>query len=577
MKRLGFFFLVFMSLSTYVMAMIADTNAIPRDNIIRLVFMGKTGAGKSTSINACYNFTKQKKWNDFPKLFPIPTEFQPCNVPHYQGRLVENHARGQLNAVTQDPSEYVASGNGYVVHLIDCPGMADPRGMEQDIENTNKIAKFLARVGDFNAIVIVLQSTTNRETTEEQYFIEQVKTIIPSSAYNRIFIVATYSNLPSENIINFAKSVGLPVENIFYFDNFALTKEGHCDLNGICIGTIDDDDVGDPFAGGDVGHNQDEQKREIARRVNDTYPKSHKEFNRLIRTARSLGKHHTGEMAEICQLKQSATDKILEAYRKVESIEECATNLDAARHALQMAEEAYDRALENKNGVEGELLLAKAEKEAADALKTYEYYDEKSPVDSKGGPHTTCSECNVTCHEDCTITFQTGCSHLTECTCITDGVCTVCPGKCPYSVHKHEYFVWKTETKRRDFDDNKHRQSSASANHDRLSNQLSAKTSDVSSKNQTKNSKSELFAEFNRRLEQLKQEKDCLQQAIVELYVQLSHVSISSINFHIGEYYDFKIRKEQDFVKRLKLNRDRQFYEEQVELYRERQRNNTNI
>lgn len=574
MKLSAFFLLVFMSLPSYVMERIEDPNVIPREKVIKIVVVGKTGAGKSTWITGGYNYAKGILWNDFPKLFPIPTQFQPCNVPQYQGRVVENLARGQLDAVTQDPSEYVVSGNGYVVHLIDCPGMADPRGIEQDIQNTTKIANFLARVGDFNALIIVLQSTTNRETAEEKYFIEQVKTIIPASAYNRIFIVATYSNLPTQNITDFARSVGLPVENIFYFDNFAFTKEGYLDFNGVDLETSDDDDIGDPFGANDVGPNQDEKKRDIARRVKETYPKSHREFNRLIRTAQRLGKHHTHEMAEICQLKQAATDKILDAHRKVESIEECAANLDTARHALQMAQESYDRALQSKNSVEGELALAKAEKVAADALQTFEYYDAKVPEPTTKH-HTTCGQCNFTCHEGCGIEYQAGTSaHLTECDCIKDGVCKICPGKCPYTQHNHEYYVWKTERKRRDFNDNKNRQSSASANHTRLTGQLNDKNADVNNKNQAKNTKAGLFAEFDRRLAQVKEEKDILQRDIVELYVQLSHVSISSINFHIGEYFDFKIREEHDPVKKAKLQRDQQFYVEQVALYRQRQQNN---
>lgn len=547
---------------------------IPSENIIRLVFMGKTGAGKSTVINACYNFTKQKKWDDYPKLFPIPTDFQPCNVPQFTGRLVESHARKQLDAVTQDPSEYVVQGNAnYLVNLVDCPGMADPRGIEQDIKNTDKIAQFLARVGDFNALCIVLKGSTNRETAEEKYFIEQVKTIIPASAYNRIFIVATHTNLPSDNVVAFAKSVDLPTENIFYFDNYAFSKDGYVDVKNIDLNETGDDNIGDPFAEVSVS-SEDALKKDIARRLRESYPSTHKEYNRLIKTAQRLGKHTSGEMGEISRIKRKVTDKILAAYQKVESIEKCEVDLENARHELSLASDAYDRAMNRKRDVEEDLKYAEAERKAANALATYEEYDGRDRERSTSGQHTTCWICNWTCHEDCGL--ENGDS-LAGCQSMTDGCCTVCPNHCSYTYHRHQDFVWKTVKKRRPLTENTDKQSRASSNYDNVESDLKAKKSDVDSKEHTKNSKSTLFNEFDKRLRCLKQEKDSLQQEIVELYVKLGNVSISSINFHIGEYYDIKSRNEKSSVVRAKLNRDREFYVEQVELYRKRQQANQNI
>lgn len=569
MRALGiFFFGIFFS--AYLAAM--NSSPIPPENIIKLVFMGKTGAGKSTTINSCYNFAKSMKWNDYPKHFPICTDFQPCNVPQYQGRLVENHARQQLSAVTQEPSEYVAQGRSYVVHLIDCPGMADPRGIETDIENTEKIAQFLARVGQFNALIIVLKSTTNRETAEEQYFIEQVKTVIPSSAYNRIFIIATYTTLPSHNVDEFAKSVDLPVENIFYFDNYALTKEGYIDLSKVSLETTTmDDDIGDAFSDEYAGDGGNDSQLSVAKKVQEAYPNTHREFNRMLQAARKLGKHHSGEMAEISRMKSEAKDKIFAAYRKVESIEETEAKLDDARHKLQLAKDAYDRAKESRDAVEQEVELAKAEKEAAEQLKEYEeYYD--NDRDKTPEHHTNCLNCAFTCHPNCGLDDESGFSHLTQCTAITNGYCTACPGHCSYSYHSHEKFVWKKVKRQRPLKNNVQRKDNAKSSYDSSSSRLSEKEGDVAARDRVKTSASDLFYEINARLEQLKEEKDGLQHEIVALYVELGRVCISSINFQIGEYYDLKIRNEQDPLKRAKLNRDRQFYEEQVELYRKKQR-----
>ncbi len=563
---------LFMFLASSVMAMHAGP--VPSENIIRLVFMGKTGAGKSTVINGCYNFTKQKKWDDYPKLFPISTEYQPCNIPQYMGRSAECHAREQLDAVTQFPSEYVVQGNNFIVNLIDCPGMADPRGIEKDVENTNMIAQFLAKAGDFNALCIVLKGDTNRGTAEEKYFIEQVKTIIPASAYNRIFIIATHTNLPSENLAAFARSVNLPTENIFYFNNYALSKDGYVDIRDVDISETPIDDIGDPWA--EVSVNAaDEEKKKTARNIHESYPATHREFNRLVKAARGLGKHTSPEIAEISKIKRGVTEKILTAHRTVESIEACEIGLESARHELSLASDEYNSALGRKKTAEDDLKYAKAEKEAAAALATFTEHSVQERDDRETLTHnTTCMICDYTCHERCGL--DPG-DPIVGCTMMSDGCCKVCPGHCSSTYHSHKNYLWKTVKKQVELTNNKDRQIRADANYKSIETNLTAKEGDAESKQKEKDTKSTLFAKFDQELAKLTSEKACLQQEIIEFYVQLANVCISPINFQIGEYYDFKLRGEKDPNVKAKLLRDQQFYVEQVELYQARQEANRNI
>lgn len=545
-------FLCIMSLATAVLS--ADSSApkkyssspISRENIIRLVFMGKTGAGKSTSINTFFNHAKGITADSFPKLFPIKTKFQSCNVTEYIHRNTEDHSHGDLNAVTQEPSEYTATGDNLVLNLIDCPGMADQRGVTKDVENSRDIVKFLNNIGSFNAICIVLKGSMNRATPEEIYFVEQVKTIIPKSVQNRIFIVLTHSTRSSQNVKDFATSVGLPVENIFAFDHFALTQEGHIDP------ATDDDGS-------------------LMVDVNRTWNSSKNAFNRLIAKAKELGEYATTEMHAIGEIKSKAVEKINTALRKVRAIEETTTKLENARHELQTAREACDRATSAKESTEAALRQAQAEQNAAQALNTYETYYE-TERQSTTDNNTQCTNCGMNCHEPCGLAPRAPYEndHLVGCTCMKDGYCTVCPGKCSYKNHFHRKEKFVQVQKTRELAHVKARQTSAARHVNEISSTLTEKQNQLNSTSRDKEDKNNNFTLINSCLADLQREKDDLQAQIVEHYVELDKVSMSSIVFHIGEYYDELIRVEQDPVKTAALQRDKKFYVEQVELYKQK-------
>lgn len=542
---------------------------IPVENQIKLVFMGKTGAGKSTLINAFYNFAQRVKWDD-PKYYVIPTEFQTCNVTEYQGRVVENFSRGQLNAVTQDPSEYISRNDKFVVSLIDCPGMADPRGIQQDITNTAKITEFINRVGGFNAICIVLPVTINRDTAETSYFIQQIKSIIPQTAHKHIFICVSYSTAENINIKDFVVSVGLPEDNIFYFDNFAISKDGYdADTNiNLCSNDLDEDD---PFAD---NNSNDHQQKKIAKscKARDSWLYSNKEFNKLLRKAKSVGRYTSDDMKSITKIKNSVTKKILKAYNKIEAIEKTETKIKDAEIKLNLAMQQYQIALDNKNSSEQAMLLANLEKQRTDALELFDTFEHKYKDKKAGGIHTTCNNCQVACHINCSLEYKGNDinDHLIGCSCMQNNSCTACPKGCPYSVHFHQQFIWKTETKKSKNAGVAQQQKNSKDNVNSWQKKVDNNKKEFSKKEQEKDKKDNILNDLNQRLLNLQNERKSLQQEIVELYVDLGKVSMSSINFHIGEYYDLCIRKETDRAKIAKLNKERDFYTEQVELYKQR-------
>lgn len=514
-------------------------SVIPPENIVRLVFFGKTGAGKSTTITAFYNYAKGVEWDAYPKLFPIKTPYQECNVPEYVERNAEDHSNGQVNAVTQDPSEYTATGNNLVVNLIDCPGVADPRGIERDQKITTDIAKFLSNVDAFNAICVVIPGTVNRATDEERYLFEQIRTIIPKATVDRIFLIITNATMVKANVKSFAEAVGLPVANIFAFDHFAFSEEGHIEVG--------------------------KGSEDVADTAERTWGK--KTFARLIEKAKSLGKFSTSEMVGISKLKSEVSEKIHTALRQVDEIEKTEAKLVEAEAIYTSALSAHDLAKTLTGDTEEALRLAQAEKKIADALDAYEYYYEivREPTSQI---NTVCTTCSETCHANCNLTQSNDIDYLQGCSSMRDGYCTDCKGRCSYRQHKHANFAFREEKRTREKLDVKAHQSDAANAVSKLTSSVASKKQDLDSKEKDKSRKGEVLTRITECLSYLKENKGILQNQIIELYLELDKVSMSSINFHIGEYYNKRIARASNTEERLKLELDRRFYMEQVELYK---------
>lgn len=297
---------------------------------VRLVFMGRTGVGKTTLVTAFYNFALDVAWDAYPKQFPAPTSFQACNVEKYRHRCAEDHARGQLDAVTQIASEYEAASEKFSVSLIDCAGVADPRGVEKDREIVAETARFLGSAGPVNARCIVLPGNLSRATIEEKYAIEEIKSLIPNDDVGRVFIIVTHTSVVTENIRQFVNAAGLPTKNIFAFDNLALSEDGYGDFSGVSLDNCDGNGDGTQMLGHDVRRAWNASKHE---------------FIRLLAVACELGSSsYPFRFGRIGTFIDENAQDMHTWFKGMDALDQYPAAISSAKMAMSMAEKEWESA-----------------------------------------------------------------------------------------------------------------------------------------------------------------------------------------------------------------------------------------
>ncbi|KAF5301885.1 hypothetical protein FQR65_LT08717 [Abscondita terminalis] len=214
---------------------------LPKDRRdINILLLGETGVGKSTFINAFFNYIRFSKFwtarNEKLQVV-IPTQFTVTDE-NYEERIVkvgEDHNESIVvgASATQSCRSYVypVHGSDVKIRLIDTPGVGDTRGINQDNINFENILSFIGEVKYLNAICILLKPNNSRLTVMFEFCIKQLLSRLEKSAsQNLIFIFTNTRNTfyrPGETLpllkqlLTTVKDVEILCErkNIFCTDN----------------------------------------------------------------------------------------------------------------------------------------------------------------------------------------------------------------------------------------------------------------------------------------------------------------------------------------------------------------------
>lgn len=162
-----------------------------------VLIVGGTGAGKSTLINMIGNYFMGGNLSNPPDSMKvlIPTAFIDATVGI---RHNERNRSDRSSAQTTEVQSYSWPG----LTLIDTPGFADTAGPEKDDENLLKILEFASAEPSLAGIMIVVNGTQARNTSNMQTILSRLRGLVPDVALDNIIFVVT--NCPGKDSCNFS-------------------------------------------------------------------------------------------------------------------------------------------------------------------------------------------------------------------------------------------------------------------------------------------------------------------------------------------------------------------------------------
>ncbi|XP_071788607.1 uncharacterized protein [Asterias amurensis] len=371
--------------------MFGKGSKIDREHKVIMV-VGVTGSGKSTLINAMVNDILEVEWQD-----------------EYRFKVVdvcEGNGSSQAHSQTQVLTSYTLMDENlnlpYDLTIIDTPGFGDTRGIQRDNVIFEQIREFFSDaeyhgIDHIDAIGFVVQASNVRLTQTQQYVFDAILSVFGKDIAGNIIVLATFADQKYPPVMAALKEAEIPFTGkVFKFNNSALFAEvrqpnhqgGHKTSNGKDDGKFD-------TMFWEMGS------------------KSLKEFFRNTQTleARSL----------------LLTKEVLEERKRLE------TAIQGLQPQIMVGNCKYESLRREQQILEENEAQIEANKDFNVTVKV----PKCRKVDITGEYITNCSKCHSTCHYPCAFAND---ADKAKCSAMSDGVCTVCPGKCSWDVHFNQQY-----------------------------------------------------------------------------------------------------------------------------------------
>ncbi|XP_026169471.1 uncharacterized protein LOC113134349 isoform X2 [Mastacembelus armatus] len=363
-----------------------------------IMLLGATGSGKSTLINGMINYIVGVEWKD-----------------NFRFKLInEDQSKSQAESQTSEVTVYqVNYQEGFKIPfsltVVDTPGFGDTRGVRRDKEITEQIRRLFTSangVSEIDAVCFVTQASLARLTATQRYVFDSVLSIFGKDVAENIEMLVTFADgkqPPVLEAINASgvpcpkNDIGLPVH--FKFNNSAVFADNRCISDGAC-----DEDSGD------------------------------ENFDAMFWNmgAKSMEKFFTA-LGKMTTKSLLMTQEVLKERKQLEAaVEGLQPQVKVGLAKLEEIRTTKEKIKEHET-----LMTSNENFEIeVDVIKPV-----KKDLTQKGVYITNCQKCSITCHYPCAIpndNEKRGCASMDRA-----GMCTVCPGKCIWSVHFNQSYRWE--------------------------------------------------------------------------------------------------------------------------------------
>ncbi|KAB5590313.1 hypothetical protein CTheo_6251 [Ceratobasidium theobromae] len=143
---------------------------------INVVLVGQTGAGKTSFISLLTNLAKGN------------TALELEDAKDQEKESTDNQTQSQTN----EASIYVVNNGKTKINILDTPGLADTRGIEQDRKHARLINEKIHQMKLIDAVILLADGTRARLEPTMEYTIDTIATMFPRSLIDNIGVVLTH-------------------------------------------------------------------------------------------------------------------------------------------------------------------------------------------------------------------------------------------------------------------------------------------------------------------------------------------------------------------------------------------------
>lgn len=155
------------------------------DEIISILFVGQSGTGKTTFINAFSNIILGIKPKD---------KFRYILIDEGENAL------DQMNSITNEVTIYKIRGVNKSYNLIDSPGYGDTRGVAQDEKYLGLFSNlFQNEIDGINAICFIVKACENRYNDFQKKIIKDVTNLFSTDISQNLFGIFTFGSRQNTN------------------------------------------------------------------------------------------------------------------------------------------------------------------------------------------------------------------------------------------------------------------------------------------------------------------------------------------------------------------------------------------